>query len=68
MILSDVSKRIIKSDNLQEVIAIFEKAMNGKNEINFKVGEFKKEICYEIEIIYPVGDYFNKEEVGQYEV
>lgn len=63
MILSDVSKRTIKSDNLREVIAIFEKTMYRKNEINAKVGEFKGEICYEIEIIYPVGDYFNKEEV-----
>ncbi|HAT4336753.1 TPA: hypothetical protein I9092_002176 [Clostridium perfringens] len=51
MILSDVSKRIIKSDNLKEVIAIFEKAMGGKNEINVKVGEFNGEICYEIEIM-----------------
>lgn len=51
MILSDVSKRIIKSDNLEEVIDIFKGAMCSGGEINVKVGNFNGEICYEIEIM-----------------
>ncbi|WP_075824062.1 hypothetical protein [Clostridium perfringens] len=60
MILSDISKRVIKADTINDIIAIFEKAMYGKNEIYVRVGEFEKEVCYEIEIIYPVGDSYKK--------
>ncbi len=51
MILSEVSKRIIKSDNLEEVIDMFKGAMCNGSEINVKVGKFNGEICYEIEIM-----------------
>ncbi|MDH2461435.1 hypothetical protein QDR06_07585 [Clostridium perfringens] len=63
MILSDVTKRIIKTDDLKKVIDIFEKSIGKKSEVNIKMGEFEKKICYEIEIIYPVGDYFYKEDI-----
>lgn len=51
MILSDVSKRIIKSDDLKEVIDISKDAICSRVEINVKVGKFNGEICYEIEIM-----------------
>lgn len=62
MILSDVSKRIFKVDSIEEVKRIFNLSMNGKNQINVSVGDFKGDICYEVEVVYPVGDYFEKME------
>ncbi|EIA17573.1 TPA: hypothetical protein K8N36_000932 [Clostridium perfringens] len=62
MILSDVSKRIIKTDDVEKAIDIFGKSIVEKCKTNIRMGEFERKSCYEIEIIYPVGDYFYKED------
>ncbi|MDK0894110.1 hypothetical protein P5F41_15100 [Clostridium perfringens] len=63
MILSDITKRVIKVDDLKDIINIFQKNNGKNNEVNIIVGEFEKELCCEIEIIYPVGDRFDKEDI-----
>ncbi|MDK0850780.1 hypothetical protein P5F25_02505 [Clostridium perfringens] len=72
MILRDITKRIIEVETIKEIEDIMEKYKN--TDVEFlvsRVNRFRNGTSYplhwKIEIIYPVGDYYEKRRGEKYE-